>query len=78
MRTVNIYFQAVTKVSMGTLNVSDDESIEDLMALWMKQGYARVHYQNNSIYIYIPWVNIIYCQYDRQYGLEPPHQIQKS
>lgn len=63
MKIINVYFNSVTKVQIGHLTVEDDQSIEEQIQEWIKQGYARVHYMNNSIYIYVPWTNIIYCQY---------------
>ncbi len=34
---------------------------------WIKQGFCKLHYMNNSIYIYVPWANVIYCQYASQH-----------
>lgn len=62
-KIVNVYFQAVTKVSMGSLTIDDDQDIEDLMKEWQGQGFAKVHYMNNKIFIYIPWTNVVYCSY---------------
>jgi len=63
MKTINVYFGATTKVQMGHLVVEDDVNIEDLIQTWLKQGYAKIHYMNNTIFIYVPWGNVTYCQY---------------
>ncbi len=65
-KTISVYFQAVTKVSVGHLSVEDDVDIEDMIAEWSKKGYARVHYVRDTNFIYIPWGNIVYCQYDQK------------
>jgi hypothetical protein len=63
MKTINVYFGAVTKVQVGHLEVSDEESIEDLMASWISQGFIRIHYQDTRSFIYVPMTNLIYAQY---------------
>lgn len=63
MKTINLYFQAVTKVSMAHLVIEDHENIEDYMRQWSTTGFAKVHYMSEKIYIYIPWNSIVYCQY---------------
>lgn len=62
-KVINIYFQAVTKVSMAHINVHKDEDIEKYLAGWAKQGFVKAHYMSNKIMVYIPWQNIVYCQY---------------
>lgn len=63
MKTINIYFQAVTKVSMAHLNIEDDEDIEDYIDKWYKEGFIKAHYMSEKIFVYIPWTSIVYCQY---------------
>lgn len=63
MKTINIYFQATTKVSMAHLNVEDNENIEDYIKSWIAESYCKAHYSSEKIYIYIPWSNVLWVQY---------------
>ena len=63
MKTINVYFGAVNKVSKGHIDVEDDVDIEVLLKAWMEQGYAKVHYMSNRIFAFIPWANVVYCAY---------------
>lgn len=63
MRQINIYFQAVTKVSMAHLFVEDNEDIENYLKQWSSVGYCKAHYSSEKVFVYIPWNSIVYCQY---------------
>ena len=63
MKTILIYFQAVTKVSVAHLYIEDDEDIEIYINNWQKEGYVKAHYMSEKIFVYIPWNSIVYCQY---------------
>jgi hypothetical protein len=62
-KVINIYFQAVTKVSMAHISVHKDEDIEEYIANWAKQGFVKAHYTSTKIMVYIPWQNVVFCQY---------------
>ncbi len=64
MKQINVYFMAVTKVSKATLPIEDDVNVEELLKGWLKQGYCKAHLSSNRIYVFIPWANVVYIQYD--------------
>jgi hypothetical protein len=69
MKQINIYFQAVTKVSVAHLYIEDAETIEDYIRTWVSAGYCKAHYMSEKIMVYIPWSNVVYCQYRDGYNI---------
>lgn len=63
MKTINVYFISATKNQFGYIKVEDDETIEQHLKLWSKQGFVKCHYRNDGAWIYIPWQNVAHVQY---------------
>jgi hypothetical protein len=63
MKNIAVYFQNVTKTSVAHVHIEDNEDIEDKISEWIKLGFVRAHFNNNSVTTYIPWVNVMFIQY---------------